>query len=214
MTFRIEEKIALTPYECTRWQAELTRRGMVALYPTRRIHSTYFETPDLQMYRDSEEGVLPRKKIRLRHYPDQPERGSALEIKVSSIEGRYKTVEHPDDTEAGNLMRFGYLDNQYGPVLPRLQVTYERQYLTLQGLRITFDSHIRYASPGTGESFEEPWQVCELKALDTASLDDILKIAEAPRRRFSKFCNAAAILLDRRAPALSGLGQSQYQGLF
>ena len=45
------------------------------------------------MYHNSVEGVLPRKKIRIRFYPENQDNNFYLEKKISSIEGRYKTKE-------------------------------------------------------------------------------------------------------------------------
>ena len=47
-----------------------------------------FDNNEFQMYYDSIEGCLPRKKVRLRNYEDER---NFLEIKISSTEGRYKT---------------------------------------------------------------------------------------------------------------------------
>ena len=43
------------------------------------------------MYRDSVEGSVPRKKIRIRNYPNTDDKNYYLETKISSIEGRFKT---------------------------------------------------------------------------------------------------------------------------
>ena len=43
------------------------------------------------MYNDSIEGLLPRKKIRIRQYPNDDDKKFYLEIKNSSVEGRFKT---------------------------------------------------------------------------------------------------------------------------
>lgn len=196
MSFRVEEKIVLTPYECSELTAELERRGMTTLYPARRIRSVYFETPDLRMFRDSEEGVLPRRKIRLRHYPSDPDAGWTLETKISSIEGRFKSARKKDEAAALSLMSSGLFDRQYGLLHPRLAVEYERRYYRLQGLRVTFDRDIRYSTPGGQHCRSEDWTVCELKAPADASLDEIVRLVDAPRRRFSKFCNGIAALSD------------------
>jgi hypothetical protein len=44
------------------------------------------------MYDDSIEGLAPRKKIRVRNYPEKSNDTFQLETKISSIEGRYKTA--------------------------------------------------------------------------------------------------------------------------
>ena len=89
MTFRIEEKIPLSSSDMIVLCENLIKDGMKPLFKKRKIYSTYFETTTLNMFNDSLEGVLPRKKIRVRHYPDSSSNYS-LEIKFSSIEGRFK----------------------------------------------------------------------------------------------------------------------------
>ena len=68
MTFRKEKKIKLSYYELNKIKAYLLDNGMSSLYPKRKINSQYFDTKNLKMFQDSEEGVLPRKKIRVRWY--------------------------------------------------------------------------------------------------------------------------------------------------
>ena len=46
---------------------------------------------NFDLFRDSEEGLLPRKKIRIRNYPNSEDKKNYLEIKYSSVEGRFKT---------------------------------------------------------------------------------------------------------------------------
>jgi hypothetical protein len=194
VSFRIEEKIVLTPFEMTQLQAELLGRGMTVLHPSRQIHSDYFETSCFRIFNDSEEGVLPRKKFRLRHYPKSPEMGISLETKISAIEGRFKTVRKVEAEEVTSLKRFGIFDGLYGEVMPKLTVNYLRSYFTLNGVRVTFDSHIHYAMINGTEEARDEWAVCELKAPAGTSTDYLHGIVEAQRRRFSKFSNGILAL--------------------
>ena len=43
------------------------------------------------MYTDSIEGLTPRKKIRVRNYPNSQDAKMYLEVKISSVDGRFKT---------------------------------------------------------------------------------------------------------------------------
>ena len=118
-------------------------RGMKELYPSRKINSCYFDTQNLALFQDSEEGVLPRKKVRIRWYEDDNK--SNKEIKISSVEGRYKIVENFLNL---NSLKKNYdlnlVDNEYGVLRPSLIVSYDREYYSLSGLRITFDNNIKY----------------------------------------------------------------------
>ena len=64
------------------------------------------------MFVDSEEGTLPRKKIRIRSYKtaDHAEQDSNLEVKISSVEGRYKTSKELDVSESEEFLQQGYFD--------------------------------------------------------------------------------------------------------
>lgn len=212
MSFRLEEKIPLTPYEMAVMCDTLRAQGMTELYPTRRIFSTYFDTPHSQSFFDSEEGSLPRKKFRLRHYPDSDHITYAFEIKISSIEGRYKQCHAPTLPEQLTpeqgvlLLKHGYLDTQYGMVFPVANIQYERSYFMLDTVRITCDTGIMYQSytppiksiptnnqgltGGTSNWIHEPWCVLEIKAETKVSLEALSMLIPTPRRRFSKFSNA------------------------
>ena len=91
MSFRKEKKFRLTLSDQKILKSSLLTLGMRELFPSRIINSTYFDTDHLDMYINSEEGILPRKKIRVRWYGTK--KSLKKETKVSSIEGRYKLSE-------------------------------------------------------------------------------------------------------------------------
>jgi len=65
MSFRIELKIPATCSDMFQIKQELLQSGMESLYPKRKIESIYFDNTIKKMFLDSEEGSLPRKKIRI-----------------------------------------------------------------------------------------------------------------------------------------------------
>ena len=74
MTFRIEEKVIIYKnnlYEVKKW---ISKNDYCLLYPKRIIKSLYFDNSSTDMYKDSEEGCVPRKKIRIRYYPELKEK--------------------------------------------------------------------------------------------------------------------------------------------
>lgn len=191
MSFRIEEKIPAKPYEIETLYRQLQRKGMVPLYPVRTIHSLYFETPQNQILSCSEEGVLPRRKTRIRHYPDEKNLTYQLEVKISSIEGRYKTSASLSDTERNNMVDFGFYDNQYGLLLPKVEVRYQREYCKLGPFRMTFDRHIQYnAFNAKHQNYYETDSVLEIKNPYRENIDAIGELIPFPRYRFSKFSRA------------------------
>ena len=89
MSFRKEKKYRLTYSDQKILKKTLFYKGMKILYPKREINSVYFDTDNFDFYLNSEEGVLPRKKIRVRWY-NQNRSKIFKETKISSIEGRFK----------------------------------------------------------------------------------------------------------------------------
>ena len=144
MSFRKEKKFKLSISESRSLRGSLLNKGMDILHPKRIIKSCYFDTKNLKMYHDSEEGILPRKKIRFRWYNDQT--NVSKEIKISSIEGRYKTITPVKSIQLEYLEDYNLCDSDYGLIQPYLLVTYEREYFSYKNLRLTFDTNISYDS--------------------------------------------------------------------
>ena len=91
MSFRIEEKLFFKSENILEFRKFLSDESAKILYTKRIIKSLYFDNLKLDMYRDSVEGSVPRKKIRIRNYPNTDDKNYYLETKISSIEGRFKT---------------------------------------------------------------------------------------------------------------------------
>ena len=148
MSFRKEKKFRVTIPDFHAFKNQLLNLGMLKLFEPRRVNSIYFDTDNLQMFFDSEEGTLPRKKIRVRWYDDKET--FSFEKKISGIEGRYKTtnvLEH--FTKVSEILNEQYFDPQYGIVTPTLMVSYERSYFSFRSMRITFDNRITYTTKKT-----------------------------------------------------------------
>ena len=120
MSFRNEKKYRLSYGDSFKIKSELIKLGMKKLYPNRQINSEYLDTKELKMFSDSEEGVLPRKKIRIRWYHDKTNQN--LETKISSIEG------HINITSFKNISN----ENSANPIIPKNEFL----ILSLNGLLI------------------------------------------------------------------------------
>ena len=70
MSFRIEKKLFIKKENYFDFKKYLFDKGISQLYEPRKVNSLYFDNKQLGMYYDSIEGLLPRKKIRIRNYPD------------------------------------------------------------------------------------------------------------------------------------------------
>ena len=193
MSFRKEKKFRLTLSDFQILKFSLFERGMNELYPERKVQSFYYDTKDLKMFEDSDEGILPRKKIRVRKYNE--ENIYNKEIKITSEEGRYKITKPLKETFKKNYYE-SFLDSQYGQLIPTLFVSYFRNYYFLDDLRITFDRNISYQNLRThlGVKMIDPECVMEIKTDISTDDDYIFNIINIPTSRFSKYCRGIIML--------------------
>lgn len=194
MSFRKEKKYRMTINEYYQLKHLLTTKGMVPLFEKRTIHSIYFDTTDLRMFHESEEGILPRKKIRVRWYNNK--NTFTLENKVSSIEGRFKTSKELKEIEnPSRIYELNRFDSSYGFIHPALKISYTRQYFTLHKMRITFDKNITYKNLHINrkQTYFDPERVIEVKNLATCSEDFIEQKIPYSTSRFSKYSRGLLI---------------------
>ncbi len=196
MSYRIEEKIPVSFSEGTFLIERLKKLGFKRLYPTRKILSRYFDNKNFDLFRDSEEGLLPRKKIRIRCYPNYIDNIKYLmETKISSVEGRFKTSKPFNLISDDRLNDIQLIDCTHGVLKPVVEISYLREYYFFKGIRVTLDIDISYLDLRcrTNYSYEERG-VLEVKAPDKTSLDFLISLIHEPRRRFSKYCNSIRYL--------------------
>ena len=146
------------------------------------------------MFNDSEEGCVPRKKIRVRSYSKlkQKKRSSTFEIKISSVEGRYKLTN--TDFNFDKIMKLGFFDKDYGLCKPVVRVNYQRSYYKIHNVRLTIDRNIEYIKINNQkESIYkniEPNIILEVKAGDFVPIEFLNKKFYFDRIRFSKYSKA------------------------
>ena len=194
MSFRKEKKFRVSISDSQKFQKLLLQRGMTKLYEPRLIHSIYFDTMEMAMLFDSEEGTLPRKKVRVRWYNHDTKFN--LEEKVSSVEGRFKTVKELKNISSSiELLGEHYFDKQYGYLTPSLKVSYVRSYFDLESMRITFDDNITYQSCKSRfqSYFKDPERVIEIKIPHNCPDDYIEKHIPYSTSRFSKYSRGCLI---------------------
>jgi len=191
MSFRIEEKLKVAESKIFQLRDWITKNMGVTLYPTRTINSIYFDNQDYTMYNQSIEGVVPRKKIRLRVYGKEfsPNKSINKEIKISSVEGKYKISELVQNPS--KLLNFGIYDNNYGLCIPVLNVSYERSYYKIKNIRLTIDEKIIYRKIANGKIFEpstfDKYNIVELKCNSNKSISLLSNNFPFERTRFSKY---------------------------
>lgn len=188
MSYRKEKKFRVSVSDFHKFQYHLHHQGMETLFESRLITSVYFDTLDLNMFHDSEEGVLPRKKARIRWYNDS--KVFTLENKISSIEGRFKvTSKLKNNISENKLLAINLMDPQYGNIRPILKVSYKRAYFTFNKMRITFDRDITYQNLRYAykRKYYDPERVVEIKIPENCPDDFIEKFVPFPTTRFSKY---------------------------
>ncbi len=166
----------------------LLKKGMSELHQPRIIKSCYFDNSIFSSYHDSEEGVVPRKKVRIRWYNNTF--SFIKETKFSSVEGRYKYSEKIRDISTPiDILKLNYFDNHYGHLSPKLNITYQREYYLYKNLRITFDQNINYSLINSKviNSVYDNECVMEVKVPIDFNDDIIEKIIYQPTTRFSKY---------------------------
>ena len=196
MSFRKEKKFRVTLSDFYKFQDQLYQQGMETLFEPRLITSVYFDTVDLNMFHDSEEGVLPRKKVRIRWYND--DQLFTLENKTSSIEGRFKvTSKLKNSISEKKIFTRNRLDAQYGQIQPTLKVSYRRSYFVFNEMRITFDKDICYQNLKYADmrKYYDPERVIEIKIPANCPDDFVERLIPFPTARFSKYSRGLLLSL-------------------
>lgn len=131
---RIEEKVKLPLSYKNSLLKNLFDLNFKYLHPERIVSSIYYDNFTFQIYRDSVEGIVPRKKIRIRESFGE----LYLEHKFKNQDGKYKKKQ-----KINNIPN-KIIDNIYGITFPVCKIEYKRLYLTNNKIRITVDSNLNY----------------------------------------------------------------------
>jgi len=118
----------------------INKFNLKELYPQREITSIYFDTNDFKYFYLSQEGILPRKKIRIRFYNIE---NYNLEIKYQDFNSKIKKVIksiHLDSLH-NYFIQNGIKDKLY----PKIRINYLRRYFSSKVGRITIDRDINYS---------------------------------------------------------------------
>ena len=170
----------------------LKEKKLSKSFPDRKINSIYFDTHDLDYFKDGEEGTTPRVKVRYRWYDNEGFFNGYVELKKKynfySIKNRHKLKIYSNYDLRKNIIKIT------GKFLsPTLRVSYKRKYFVdTKGNRYTLDTNISYSS--LSESFLKigfknvSYSILEIKKnIDNISVDDISKFGPNVQR-YSKYC--------------------------
>jgi SPX domain protein involved in polyphosphate accumulation len=194
MTFRVEKKLFIKKENLLDFKEKISSIGATNLYKSRKVQSIYFDNINKDMYNDSIEGLNPRKKIRVRNYPDNIKKYFLLEYKISSIEGRFKVNKEISQKRFDELKFNGIFDKKYGLCKPILNVIYDREYLINSNVRITIDTNILYNMYNNKIIKSDKDIVVELKTSINQNIDELFEKFPFQEIRFSKYCNGVDLL--------------------
>ena len=195
MSFRIEEKLFITNESLLDFKSFLNKQHAKTLYDSRVVQSLYFENLNYDIFKDSLEGIVPRKKIRIRNYPLDKKKLYFFETKISSVEGRFKKKRQINIDEIKKYKNYGIYDTQYGVCYPKLYVNFLREYYLIDdNLRLTIDKDIKFQKYNTNYTKSDNNIIVELKAPMKVDTDLIAKKFSMKKTRFSKYCNGIELL--------------------
>jgi len=187
MSFRVEDKYFLKKEEKFKVFSLIQNYGFEEKFKKRNITSIYFDNKYFSMFEDSEEGVTPRKKIRIRFYENMVEHTS-LEKKINAKEGKYKISNKLNLIQMNNYITRGYYDASYGNSYPVLEVNYDRLYFQKNNFRITLDFNIRFKNfINKNLNFYEDFLILEVKILNKFNIPSELESLPLNKIRYSKY---------------------------
>ena len=191
MISRIELKYIFNKKKENLFLDWLYKNNFKILYPSRKINSIYYDNLKFQSYHESVEGVLPRKKIRIRWYGDKLTKALNLEKKITHFSYRKKYQK-----KIFKIKHF-ILDPDYGNCRPYVRITYNRRYFHHKEIRITIDDDINFFNlHNTKKKTEKSISVIEIKCKEKRN--NLKFINEFPFRnvRYSKYGNCIESLFN------------------
>ena len=170
-----------------------------------RYSSTYYDTSELDSFRDAARGRPHRYKVRTRHYLDTGSR--AIEVKTRSASGataKSRQWLEPGVPEGGGLLPpdaatfvegFERIGNKARTLTEVLTTSYERVTLVTADARVTVDRRIA-AADRTGRHLDYgDLLIVETKSAGGAgAVDRALWASRIRPARISKYCTSLAAL--------------------
>ncbi len=206
MNPRIEQKI---PFDIIDYPSILNwikENNGITLFPPRIITSRYFDNFRLEMFHETREGIIPRKKIRIRNYGSRKlheiKNNFRFEYKLSTDNMRLKNEKKLiKKKEFLKLSNFGIEDKKYGSCFPILDISYEREYFFIKNIRLTIDKSIEYDCNSNflkeilnQKFFKDNLCVCEIKTNFNYETIQLLNDFAFQRTQFSKYQRGIELL--------------------
>jgi len=184
---RQEYKFLINRFELNILKKKLKLRKK---YKSRIINSYYFDTIFLKDFIDSEEGTVPRKKLRFRWYGKKLTNMGNFEIKITEdiVRKKEKIKIENFDLEIKNILK-KFKTNYY----PIIKVSYNRDYFksNVSNLDMNYDTNIIYEKLSKNykkiSKIYDSNNIFEIKDDLNTSPDNFLKYINHKRTRFSKY---------------------------
>ncbi len=162
----------------------LHKNKTIRQFDDRNVHSIYFDNSEFKFFTDSEEGTVPRKKVRYRWYNNNYESGN-LEIKKTFSTHREKTKKKANLKNIKNkLFLLG--------LKPVLKVSYLREYYIIDKTRFTLDKQIKFFKLNKYfdimSKINVQDNIIEFKSSISIDYSMILQDIMQYRTRYSKYC--------------------------
>ncbi len=190
MSFRIENKYIINTSKILAFKNWLNEKNFQIKFPKRKITSIYLDNKNLISYNESIEGIVPRKKIRIRYYGQINKNTEYyLEEKISSVEGRFKKTKKINHEKKKEILRYGFTDRIYGNCKFKKIITYDRSYFYYDKYRLTFDENIKFKNSLNSMIWQKiNKNVFEIKTNINISENKLNHFIPFEKIRFSKYC--------------------------
>ncbi len=174
----------------------INKYNLKEIYSKREITSIYFDTREFDYYHLSQEGILPRKKVRIRYY----ELGKYnLEIKLQDYNSKIKKIIKLINIE--NINDY-LLENGVKEILnPTVTVNFSRRYFSCFAGRVTIDKDLNYSRCNPNSIFDTKGTIISNQLILEIKNDNIndkvpysFSDIELKEQRNSKYCNGVNLL--------------------
>ena len=194
MGFRKEEKLYIKKENLLEFKSFLFSKNVKQPYKSRTVQSLYFDNNKFEMFKDSIEGLQPRKKLRVRNYPGTNDQNFYFEVKYSSNEGRFKKKEIITKINYDEKNLYGIFDSQYVLCFTQIFIKYNRDYFIIDDVRISIDNDITYTKFLNNHITKDPRSIVEIKTNINKDQDNLWSDFPFERTRFSKYCSGIDFL--------------------
>ena len=152
---RHEKKFIISPTDYSQFKILLCKTNFVECFPKRKISSLYYDSNDLKLFKESENGISGRKKIRIRWYNDNLA-NARIEYKIKKSElgdKKFKNLTNFKKNELSEIYFLGNNKSRSSELLPGCidnfyypssLISYNRNYFLKMNLRLTYDSCINF----------------------------------------------------------------------